>query len=114
MVKSVSHLLETEFGRSLSDSGVHLIDPFVGTGNFIVRLIQAIDKTAIKSKYSDELHCNEVLLMPYYIASMNIEHEFYVATDQYQPFDNLCPCGYIRLDGRTAVIHVRTRKHASS
>ena len=90
MVKSVSHLLETEFGRSLSDTGVHLIDPFVGTGNFIVRLIQAIDKTALKAKYSDELHCNEVLLMPYYIASMNIEHEFYIATKQYQPFDNLC------------------------
>ena len=90
MVKSVSYLLETEFGRSLSDSGVHLIDPFVGTGNFIVRLIQEIDKTALKAKYSDELHCNEVLLMPYYIASMNIEHEFYVATKQYQPFDNLC------------------------
>ena len=90
MVKSVSHLLETEFGRSLSDRGVHLIDPFVGTGNFIVRLIQEIDKTALKAKYSDELHCNEVLLMPYYIASMNIEHEFYVATNQYQPFDNLC------------------------
>ncbi|MXV76347.1 N-6 DNA methylase, partial [Candidatus Poribacteria bacterium] len=90
MVKSVSHLLATEFGRSLSDTGVHIIDPFVGTGNFIVRLIQAIDKTALKTKYSEELHCNEVLLMPYYIASMNIEHEFYVATNQYQPFDNLC------------------------
>ena len=90
MVKSVSYLLETQFGRSLSDTGVHIIDPFVGTGNFIVRLIQAIDKTALKSKYSDELYCNEVLLMPYYIASMNIEHEFYVATNQYQPFDNLC------------------------
>ena len=90
MVKSTSHLLETEFGRSLSDTGVHLIDPFVGTGNFVVRLIQEISKTALKAKYSGELHCNEVLLMPYYIASMNIEHEFYVATKQYQPFDNLC------------------------
>ena len=90
MVKSISHLLANEFGRSLSDTGVHIIDPFVGTGNFIVRLIQAIDKTALKAKYTDELHCNEVLLMPYYIASMNIEHEFYVATKQYQPFDNLC------------------------
>ena len=90
MVKSVSYLLATEFGRSLSDTGVHLIDPFVGTGNFIVRLIQEINKTALKTKYSEELHCNEVLLMPYYIASMNIEHEFYVATKQYQPFDNLC------------------------
>ena len=90
MVKSVSHLLKVEFGRSLSDTGVHLIDPFVGTGNFVVRLIQEISKTVLKAKYSDELHCNEVLLMPYYIASMNIEHEFYVATKQYQPFDNLC------------------------
>ena len=90
MVKSVSYLLETEFGRSLSDTGVHIIDPFVGTGNFIVRLIQEIDKTALKAKYSDELYCNEVLLMPYYIASMNIEHEFYVATKRYQPFENLC------------------------
>ena len=90
MVKSVSHLLETEFGRSLSDTGVHLVDPFVGTGNFIVRLIQEISKIALEGKYSGELHCNEVLLMPYYIASMNIEHEFYVATRQYQPFDNLC------------------------
>ena len=90
MVKSVSHLLETEFGRSLSDTGVHIIDPFVGTGNFIVRLIQEIDKTALIAKYSDELYCNEVLLMPYYIASMNIEHEFYVATKRYQPFENLC------------------------
>ena len=90
MVKSVSYLLETEFGRSLSGTGVHLIDPFVGTGNFIVRLIQEIDKIALKAKYSDELHCNEVLLMPYYIASMNIEHEFYVATKRYQPFENLC------------------------
>lgn len=90
MVKSVSHLLENEFGRSLSSPGVHIIDPFVGTGNFIVRLIQAIDKTALKTKYSNELHCNEVLLMPYYIASMNIEHEFYVATNHYQSFDNLC------------------------
>ena len=90
MVKSVSYLLETEFGRALSDTGVHIIDPFVGTGNFIVRLIQAIDKTALKAKYSDELHCNEALLMPYYIASMNIEHEFYVATNHYQPYDNLC------------------------
>lgn len=48
--------LETEFGRSLSDSNVYFIDPFVGTGNFIVRFIQAIDKTALKAKYRDELH----------------------------------------------------------
>ena len=90
IVKSVSHVLKTEFNRTLSGSGVNIIDPFVGTGNFIVRLMQEIDKTALTAKYSEELHCNEVLLLPYYIASMNIEHEYYVATQQYLPYDKIC------------------------
>ena len=77
MVNSVTHILETEFGRSLSDSGVHIIDPFVGTGNFIVRLMQDIQGTALEAKYRHELHCNEVMLLPYYIASLNIEQEFF-------------------------------------
>ena len=80
MAKSVEHILKTEFGRSLSDAGVHIIDPFVGTGNFIVRMMREIRRTALEDKYSSELHCNEVMLLPYYIASMNIEHEFYEAT----------------------------------
>ena len=90
MVRSVEEILKTEFNRSLSDSGVHIIDPFVGTGNFIVRTMREIRKTALAEKYSTELHCNEVMLLPYYIASMNIEHEFYEATGRYQPFDGIC------------------------
>ena len=90
MVKSVAQILKNEFGRTLSDEGVHLIDAFVGTGNFIVRLMREIDKTALEHKYRHELHCNEVLLLPYYIASMNIEHEFYEATGRYVPFDKIC------------------------
>ncbi len=90
MVKSVDQILKTEFNRSLSDSGVHIIDPFVGTGNFIVRTMREIRKTALGEKYTKELHCNEVMLLPYYIASMNIEHEFYEATGRYQPFDGIC------------------------
>ena len=90
IVKSVSHVLKTEFNRTLSDSGVNIIDPFVGTGNFIVRLMQEIDKTALQAKYSEELHCNEVLLLPYYVASMNIEHEFWVATQKYLSYDKIC------------------------
>ena len=86
MVKSVEHILETEFGRSLSDSGVHIIDPFVGTGNFIVRLMQDIQGTALEEKYRHELHCNEVMLLPYYIASLNIEQEFFQRTGTYLPF----------------------------
>ena len=90
MVRSVEEILQTEFNRSLSDSGVHIIDPFVGTGNFIVRIMREIQKTALADKYQSELHCNEVMLLPYYIASMNIEHEFFEATDTYQPFEGVC------------------------
>ena len=93
MVKSVEHILQTEFGRSMSDGGVHIIDPFVGTGNFIVRIIQELDPIALERKYTadpPELQCNEVMLLPYYIASMNIEHEFYTATNRYMPYEGIC------------------------
>ena len=86
MVRSVEEILQKEFKRSLSDSGIHIIDPFVGTGNFIVRTMREIRRTALTEKYTTELHCNEVMLLPYYIASMNIEHEFYEATGRYQSF----------------------------
>ena len=89
MVNSVEYILETEFGRSLSDTGVHIIDPFVGTGNFIVRLMQDLQGTALEAKYLHELHCNEVMLLPYYIASLNIEQEFYQRTGTYLPFEGI-------------------------
>jgi len=89
MVNSVEYLLKTEFNRSLSDTGVHIIDPFVGTGNFIVRLMQDIQKTALEDKYRHELHCNEVLLLPYYIANLNIEQEFLNHTKKYLPFEGI-------------------------
>ena len=89
MVNSVEHILETEFERSLSDTGVHIIDPFVGTGNFIVRLMQDIRATTLAEKYHNELHCNEILLLPYYIASLNIEHEFFQRTQTYRPFEGI-------------------------
>ena len=89
MVKSVEHILETEFDRSLSDTGVHIIDPFVGTGNFIVRLMQDIQATTLKEKYNHELHCNELLLLPYYIAGLNIEQEYFQRTGRYLPFEGI-------------------------
>ena len=89
MVNSVEHILETEFGRSLSDTGVHIIDPFVGTGNFIVCLMQDIQGTALEEKYRHELYCNEVMLLPYYIASLNIEQEYYQRTETYLPFEGI-------------------------
>lgn len=90
MVQSIEHILKTEFRSSLSHSGVHIIDPFVGTGNFIVRIMREIRKMELERKYKSELHCNEVMLLPYYIASMNIEREFYEATGRYQSFEGLC------------------------
>ncbi|MFA6470446.1 MAG: type ISP restriction/modification enzyme [Candidatus Latescibacterota bacterium] len=90
MVNSVEDILQREFGRSLSDEGVHILDPFVGTGNFIMRIMRQIRKTALPDKYDSELHCNEVMLLPYYIASMNIEHAYFEMTGEYKPFEGIC------------------------
>ncbi len=90
MVKSVQEILSKEFGRSLSDPGVHIIDPFVGTGSFILRVMREMQKSRLPYKYANELHCNEVMLLPYYVASMNIEHEYYELTGSYHPFEGIC------------------------
>ena len=92
---SVAHVLKKEFNRSLSDENVHILDPFTGTGTFIVRLIQTglIKKEALARKYSHELHANEIVLLAYYIASINIEnayHDILGANAQYKPFDGIC------------------------
>ena len=92
MVSSVDALLRSEFGRKdgLATPGVHVLDPFVGTGNFVVNLMDKLPRTALPHKYATELHCNEVLLLPYYIASMNIEHAYFEATNTYLPFEGIC------------------------
>jgi predicted helicase len=90
MVRSVEDILKTEFKRSLGNKEVHILDPFVGTGNFITRVMREIKKTALPYKYEQELHCNELMLMPYYIASMNIEHAYLEATGEYRPFPGIC------------------------
>jgi len=90
MVRSVEEILKREFGRSLSDEGVHVLDPFVGTGNFILRVMREIKPSSLEMKYSQELHCNEVMLLPYYIAAQNIEHAYYETTGEYRPFEGLC------------------------
>jgi len=90
MVQSVEDILKKEFGRSLSDLGVHILDPFVGTGNFILRIMREMLRSRLPQKYASEIHCNEVMLLPYYIAAMNIEHAFYELTGTYQPFPGIC------------------------
>jgi len=93
MVKSVNEILDNEFGKSLASKRVHILDPFVGTGNFIVRIMREIaaqSRLDLSYKYAHELHCNEVMLLPYYIASMNIEHEFLELMSDYQPYEGIC------------------------
>jgi hypothetical protein len=103
MVRSVEEILQKEFGRSLGDKGVHILDPFVGTGNFIVRIMQEIKATDLPYKYENELHCNEVMLLPYYIASMNIEHAYFDRTGEYKPFPGIWG-GYVRIGRARAVV----------
>ena len=93
MVRSVEEILQREFGKSLVDRGVHILDPFVGTGNFITRIIREIrlkGKMKLDYKYQHELHCNEVMLLPYYLACMNIEHQYLELMGRYRPFAGIC------------------------
>ena len=90
MVRSVDEILQQEFGKSLSDKGVHILDPFTGTGNFITRIMQQIKRSALPQKYAEELHCNEIMLLPYYIASMNIEHAYMERAGEYSTFEGIC------------------------
>ena len=92
---SVAAVLEKEFGRSLADENVHILDPFTGTGTFLTRLIQGglIPPDALARKYDRELHANEILLLAYYIASLNIENAYHAVQGEksaYRPFNGLC------------------------
>ncbi|MEO7300840.1 MAG: N-6 DNA methylase [Verrucomicrobiota bacterium] len=90
MVASVESVLKKEFNKTLADKDVHILDPFTGTGNFIVNLMRHIPKSALPHKFAHELHCNEIMLLPYYVASMNIEHAYYEATGKYEAFEGVC------------------------
>ena len=94
ILHSVEALMQREFGRSLSDENVHILDPFVGTGTFITRLLQSgiIKDKDIKRKYLNELHCNEIVLLAYYVADVNIETVFHslYSTDKYINYNNIC------------------------
>ncbi len=89
MCASVDAVLQREFGSSLSTEGVRILDPCVGTGNFMVNLLRRISPLTLEHKYAHDLFCNEVMLLPYYIASLNIEHAYLERTGQYIPFEGI-------------------------
>ena len=93
IIHSVEYLMNKEFGKSLSDHGVHIIDGFTGTGTFIVRLLQSgvIKKEDLLYKYTNDIHANEIVLLAYYIAAINIEETFHELSrkTEYTPFDGI-------------------------
>ena len=94
IIRSVGYIIQKEYGRSLSDENVHILDPFTGTGTFITRLLQSglIGREALVQKYRKEIHANEIVLMAYYIASINIESVFHslAPDEEYRTFDGIC------------------------
>lgn len=89
MCAAVEEVLQDEFGKKLGQAGVAVLDPCVGTGNFIINLLNRVSPRYRRDFYQHSLFANEVMLMPYYIASLNIEHEYYVLEGQYEPFEGI-------------------------
>lgn len=92
IIRSTDEALKREFGSSLSSEGVHILDPFTGTGTFMVRLLQSglISPQDAIRKYRNELHANEIVLLAYYIAAINIEEAYHGLTGgDYTPFDGI-------------------------
>lgn len=90
MIHSTDYLLEKHFGKTLADHGVEILDPAVGTGTFICDIIEHIPKQHLISKYKNELHANEVAILPYYIANLNIEYAFKQKMGYFEEFPNIC------------------------
>ena len=93
MCAAADELLQREFNARLGDESVCVIDPCTGTGNFVVHLLRRVaqgNRRELERFYRERLFANEVMLMPYYIASLNIEHAFYDLSGRYEPFEGLC------------------------
>lgn len=93
IIHSVNDILLQEFGQTLGSKGVHIIDPFTGTGTFITRLLQSglISPEELEHKYRNEIHANEIVLLAYYIAAINIEAEYHSLSGKpYEPFEGIC------------------------
>lgn len=93
IIHSINDVLQDEFGQTLGSKNVHIIDPFTGTGTFITRLLQSglISREQLPHKYKNEIHANEIVLLAYYIAAINIESTYHsIAGGKYTPFEGIC------------------------
>ena len=107
ILNSVNAILDTEFDLTLGSKGVHIVDPFTGTGTFITRLLQSdlIKPSELKHKYLEEMHANEIMPLAYYIAAINIETAYQNAAaatginnNEYVPFQGICLTDTFQLD----------------
>ncbi len=90
MIKSTDYLLYHHFGKGIEDKGVEILDPASGTGTYICDIIDYISKDKLPYKYENEIHANEIAILPYYIANLNIEYTYKQKTGSYKEFQNLC------------------------
>lgn len=93
IIHSINGLLQSEFGQTLGSKNVHILDPFTGTGTFITRLLQSglISREQLPHKYRHEIHANEIVLLAYYIAAINIEAVYHsIVGGEYLPFEGIC------------------------
>jgi predicted helicase len=90
MIDSTDWLLHEHFGTALHEKGVDILDPATGTGTFIAELIEHINHRDLEYKYESELHANEVAILPYYIANLNIEYTYQQKMNDYKVFENIC------------------------
>lgn len=92
MIEGADWLTQKHFGKALIDNDVEILDPATGTGTFVTELLQhfAYDRKKLAHKYKNELHANEVAILPYYVANLNIEATYFGITGQFAEFENLC------------------------
>ncbi len=90
MLESTDVLLEKHFSKTIADKNVHIIDPATGTGTFITDLLNYIPLQDLEHKYKNEIHANEIAILPYYIANLNIEYVYKNRTKNYEEFKNIC------------------------
>ena len=90
MIESTDYLLHKHFGKTLADKNVEILDPATGTGTFITSLIDYLPNQSLMHKYKEEIHANEVAILPYYIANLNIEYTFKQKMGVYEEYMNLC------------------------
>ena len=88
IIRGTDHLLQKHFGKTLADDKVQILDPATGTGTFITNLINHLPLERLEQKYRHEIHANEVAILPYYIANLNIEYTYRDRTGQYLEFPN--------------------------